>query len=146
MCRQADAARIRSGARRHRHSSWAIGFPARTSLLPERFEAEVSRRTDPSSPAWSRTGDSNALGTQQVAAPSPVQRRVRRPQIHSVKVNLCNGPRDQGGQTSSHEYVRYQKPPEESVAARGCWRELRHEPAEHVRFRSESAKYTTPRV
>jgi hypothetical protein len=34
------------------------------------------RLTDPSSPAWSRTRNSTALGNQQLAAPSPVQRRV----------------------------------------------------------------------
>src|SRR6266852_6149099 len=37
--------------------------------------------TDPSSPAWSRTRECTALGTQQVAAPSPVQRRVGPPII-----------------------------------------------------------------
>src|ERR1700682_4274758 len=34
--------------------------------------------TESSSPAWSRTRDCIALGTQQTAAPGPVQRRVRR--------------------------------------------------------------------
>jgi hypothetical protein len=43
------------------------------------FEVHGPRRlTAPSSPAWSRTPNSNALGMQQVAAPSPVQRRVMR--------------------------------------------------------------------
>jgi len=36
------------------------------------------RLTDPSSPAWRRTPNSNALAMHQVAAPSPVQRRVSR--------------------------------------------------------------------
>src|SRR5260221_4094972 len=40
---------------------------------------QFRRLTDPSSPAWSRTRDCTAIGTQQVAVPSPVQRRVSRP-------------------------------------------------------------------
>jgi hypothetical protein len=44
----------------------------RRTVLDNRFH-----RTDRSSPAWSRTEECTALGTQQVAAPSPVQRRVR---------------------------------------------------------------------
>jgi hypothetical protein len=48
------------------------------------FAAAGGRLTDPSSRAWSRTRECTALGTQQRAAPSPVQRRVGRQMIAMV--------------------------------------------------------------